>query len=237
MLHASQCAVCHSWPSQQVCGDCISRFSPALARCKSCALALPPDLSMGVRTSPGLCMDCIRNAPPLDAMLVAASYAYPWSDLITRYKFGDQPGWAPFFAGLMLDAPGIRQELEDLQPGDLIIPMPLSAERLQSRGFNQAWELASALARLSGSPASADARLLLRTRDTRPQTELKREARLANVKGAFQPDPLRLQAVAGKRIVLVDDVVTSGASIFTAARALRAAGAAHVTGVAIAKTQ
>lgn len=182
-------------------------------------------------------MDCIKNPPPLDAMLVATSYAYPWPDLITRYKFGDRPGWASFFAGLMFDAPGVGQALTALQTGDLIIPMPLSPGRLQSRGFNQAWELASALAKLSGSPATTDARLLLRTHDTRPQTELKREARLANVKGAFQLDPLRLQLVAGKRVVLVDDVVTSGASIFTAARVLRVAGAAHVTGMAIAKTQ
>lgn len=191
---------------------------------------------MGALPGPGLCMDCIRTPSPLDAMLVATSYAYPWSDLITRYKFGEQPGWAAFFAGLLLQAPGVRQALAGLDARDLIIPMPLSAERLQSRGFNQAWELASALAGQSASPARADALLLLRTKNTRPQTELKREARLANVKGAFQIDPLRLPELSGKRVVLVDDVVTSGASIFTAARVLRTAGAIHVTGIAIAKT-
>ena len=191
---------------------------------------------MGTRTSPGLCMECIRNPSPLDAMLVATSYAYPWSDLITRYKFGEQPGWSAFFASLLLQAPGVSQAVTGLEPHDLIIPMPLSAERLQSRGFNQAWELASALAQQSASPAKAGALLLLRTRNTRPQTELKREARLANVKGAFQIDPLRLPELSDRRVVLVDDVVTSGASIFTAARALKAAGASKVTGIAIAKT-
>ncbi len=169
-------------------------------------------------------------------MLVATSYAYPWSDLITRYKFGERPGWAAFFAGLLLQAQGVRQTLAGLDARDLMIPMPLSAERLQSRGFNQAWELASALAKQSASPARVDALLLLRTRNTRPQTELKREARLANVKGAFQIDPLRLAEIAGRRVVLVDDVVTSGASIFTAARAVKAAGATSVTGISIAKT-
>lgn len=189
---------------------------------------------MGTRTS--LCMECIRSPSPLDAMLVATSYAYPWSDLITRYKFGERPGWAGFFASLLMQSPGVSQALAGLDVRDLIIPMPLSAERLQSRGFNQAWELARALVQQSASPAMADARLLLRTRNTRPQTELKREARLANVKGAFQIDPLRLPELSGRRVVLVDDVVTSGASIFTAARALRAAGASSVTGIAIAKT-
>lgn len=192
---------------------------------------------MSLRDSPNRCFECIKNPSPLDAMLVATSYTYPWSDLITRYKFGDRPGWASFFATLLLDAPGVRPALAELQPNDLILPMPLSARRLESRGFNQAWELASALAKLSGSVATANARLLLRTRDTRPQTELKREARLANVKGAFQMDPLRLPEVSSRRVLLVDDVITSGASIFTAARVLRAAGAVHITGIAIAKTQ
>ncbi len=117
-----------------------------------------------------------------------------------------------------------------------MLPVPLSKERLQTRGFNQAWELTRALARQSGSAASADNTLLLRVKNTRPQTELKREARLANVKGAFQIDPMRTAEIKGKHIVLVDDVMTSGASLFTAAEALRAAGAAHITGIVLART-
>ena len=88
----------------------------------------------------------------------------------------------------------------------------------------------------SASPARADALLLLRTRNTRPQTELKRGARLANVKGAFQVDPLRAAELRGRRVVLVDDVMTSGASLYTAAQVLRDAGAAHVTAVVLART-
>ncbi|MBK5207514.1 MAG: ComF family protein, partial [Polaromonas sp.] len=67
-------------------------------------------------------------------------------------------------------------------------------------------------------------------------SQLKREARLTNVMGAFQLDPLRVAEVAGRRVVLVDDVMTSGASLFTAAQALRDAGAAHITGVVLART-
>ena len=232
----SQCAVCRSWPTRQVCVPCVARFSPQLPRCRACALALSPGLSMDFGSSPDLCADCLRQHPPLDATLVAVSYAYPWSELITRYKFGARPGWAPFFADFLLQAPGVRPALSALQAGDLILPMPLSAQRLQARGFNQAWELASALARQSASAATADARLLLRVKHTRSQTDLQREARLANVRGAFQVDPLRLPMLAGRRVLLVDDVMTSGASLFTAAAALRAAGAAHITGLAIART-
>jgi predicted amidophosphoribosyltransferase len=78
--------------------------------------------------------------------------------------------------------------------------------------------------------------LLLRLKNTRPQTELKREARLANVKGAFQIDPLRAAAVKGRCVVLVDDVMTSGASLFTAAQAARTAGAARIIGIVLART-
>jgi ComF family protein len=168
--------------------------------------------------------------------VVAVDYAYPWSALIGAYKFGEQPGWAPFFADLLLKAPGVRKALEDLQAADLILPVPLSKERLQTRGFNQAWLLTRELARRACSAAQADGSLLLRVKDTRPQTELKREARLDNVKGAFQIDPLRAASVKGRRVVLVDDVMTSGASLFTAAQAVRTAGAVHITGIVLART-
>lgn len=205
-------------------------------RCAACALALAPRLPEGSEIPPGLCADCAMHHPPVDATLVATDYAYPWSELITRYKFGNRPGWAPFFADLLITAPAVWPALNLLQSGDLMIPMPLSVERLQSRGFNQAWELACALHMRSGSRASLDAHLLLRVKNTQPQTELRREARLANVKGAFQVDPLRQYLLTGRRVFLVDDVMTSGASLFTAAVALRSAGAAHITAMAIART-
>ena len=214
----------------------MARFSTAKLRCTCCAIALPADLSMGLHAHPGVCVDCLKQPPSLNSTLAALDYAYPWSALISAYKFGEQTGWAPFFAGLMLKAPGVSQALANLQATDLMLPVPLSKERLQTRGFNQAWELTRALARQSGSAATTDSTLLLRVKNTRPQTELKREARLANVKGAFQIDPLRIIELAGRRVILVDDVMTSGASLFTAAEALRAAGAAHITGIVLART-
>lgn len=215
----------------------MSRFSAALTRCGVCALALPTDLSPGLKTGPAICARCARQRPPLDGALAAVSYSFPWSTLIAHYKFGEQPAWAGFFAALLLDAPGVRPAFADLEARDWVIPLPLSAARLQARGFNQAWELACALARQSRTRARADPGLLLRVRDTRPQTQLKREARQANVRGAFQLDPLRVAALEGRRVLLVDDVMTSGASMFAAAQALRDGGAAHVTAVVLARTQ
>ena len=214
----------------------MARFAIDKLRCKSCAIALPTDLSGAQRLGSRVCMDCIQQPPPIDAALAALDYAYPWSGLISRYKFGQHPGWAPFFAAVLLNAPGVTQALASLQSTDLILPVPLSKERLQTRGFNQAWELAHALARQSGSAAKADSTLLLRVKNTRPQTELLRQERLANVKGAFQVDPLRVHEIRGRRVILVDDVMTSGASLFTVAEALRAAGAVHITGLVLART-
>ena len=181
-------------------------------------------------------MDCIKQPPPMHVTLTAIDYAYPWSGLISRYKFAEHPGWASFFAAMLLKAPGVSQALADLQSTDLILPLPLSKERLQTRGFNQAWELTNALAVQSGCSAKTDSTLLLRVKNTQPQTVLLRQERLSNVKGAFQVDPLRTAEVKGKRVILVDDVMTSGASLFTAAQALRAAGAAHITGLVLART-
>lgn len=214
----------------------MARFAASKPRCTTCAIALPAGLTMRPGGKPQQCMDCIKQAPPLDGTLAAIDYAYPWSALISRYKFGQQPGWAPFFADLLLRAPGVNEVLNSLQSTDLILPVPLSKERLAWRGFNQAWELAHALAGQSKSLGLADSTLLLRVKHTRPQTELLRGERLANVQGAFQIDPLRAAQLKGKRVLLVDDVMTSGASLYTAAGVLRAAGAAHITGIVLART-
>lgn len=174
------------------------------------------------------CGGCLREPPPLDACHAAVHYAYPWSALIAQYKFQHQPGWAMALAGLLHATPGVADALG--QAG-LVLPMPLAPRRLAQRGFNQALQIARRLA-----PAKAEAALLLRLRETAPQAALPRKERLANVRGAFAVEPARAAELHGRRVVLVDDVMTSGASLFAAAFALRAAGAAHVTAVVVART-
>ena len=118
-----------------------------------------------------------------------------------------------------------------IEAADTVLPMPLWHERLAARGFNQALELARRLA-----PGKTDPALLLRVRDTSPQLPLDRVARLANVRGAFAIDPLRAAIVRGRSLLLVDDVMTSGATLFSAAAVLRQAGAQRVSAVVIART-
>ena len=109
--------------------------------------------------------------------------------------------------------------------------MPLARERLAERGYNQALLLARHLA-----PRKTDATLLLRTRHTPAQRELTRAERLRNVRGAFAVDPMRAHELRDQRVVLVDDVMTTGASLHAAATALRQAGVTHVTALVFART-
>jgi predicted amidophosphoribosyltransferase len=103
---------------------------------------------------------------------------------------------------------------------------------LAERGYNQSWLLAQRLC-----PDKAQAQWLLKTRDTPSQRTLPRHERLANLEGAFALDPWQAPAVRGQRVVLVDDVMTSGASLHSAARLLREAGASHIAAVVLARTE
>ena len=217
----SRCAICQIWPQSPLCETCIARFAQPQRRCPSCALPLPHPARR--------CGACLKSPPPLDLCLTATAYAWPWVDLIARYKFQHQPGWAEPLATLMLSAPWAEDTLDE---ADWVLPIPLSAQRLAERGFNQSWLLARQL-----SSHKADAHLLLRTRDTASQRTLPRAERLANLVGAFAVEPLRATQLRGKKVLLIDDVMTSGASLHTAARVLREAGAAKVSALVLARTE
>lgn len=184
---------------------------------------------MPVAAAISCCGACMRDPPPLDACVAAVPYAYPWAGLIVRFKFQARPGHADLLAGVMRHAPWVEPALDH---ADTVLPMPLSAQRLRERGFNQALELARRLA-----PAKTDATLLLRIRDTAPQNTLNRAQRLRNVRHAFAVEPARVGELPGRQLVLVDDVMTSGASLYAAATTLRQAGAAHVTALVLARAE
>lgn len=119
-----------------------------------------------------------------------------------------------------------------LEAADWLVPVPLALPRLRERGFNQAWELARQL-----HAGKANAGLLLRVRAGDAQHALGRDARLRNLKGAFAPDPLRRSQLEGKRVLLIDDVMTTGATLHASAAALRGAGVASVSALVLARRQ
>ncbi|MDB5749732.1 MAG: hypothetical protein JWP65_153, partial [Ramlibacter sp.] len=196
------------------------RFAGAGPRCLRCALPVPGGLVA--------CGACLRDEAPLDACYAAVPYAYPWSGLVARFKFQSEPGWAASFGRLVGAVPGVPDELAG---ADFVLPMPLAPARLAQRGFNQALQLARALV-----GRRADAGLLLRLRETASQATLDRAGRRANMRGAFGIEPLRQPQLRGGRVLLVDDVMTSGASLQAAAAALRQAGAVRVGAVVLART-
>ena len=153
-------------------------------------------------------------------------YAGAVREALLRFKFGERQGYAQPFAEFLakcLDENGISC--------DSITWAPLSSRRLRKRGYDQSRLLAEALAGLTGLPCE---KLLEKTRHTRPQSGLRgREARRLNASGAYRaPDPA---SIAGKRILLVDDIVTTGETLMECARVLKAAGAKSVSAVTAAR--
>jgi ComF family protein len=161
--------------------------------------------------------------------VAAVSYTFPWTGCIARFKFQADPSLARALAHLMRHAPWVEPALD---AATLVVPMPLSPTRLRERGFNQALELARHLA-----PHKTHAHTLLRRGDSAHQVGASRQERLDHVRDAFWVAPERVSAVRGQRVVLVDDVMTTGASMNEAARALRVAGAVHITGLVLARTE
>lgn len=174
------------------------------------------------------CGECLRHPPAFDACLAAVDYGYPWAQVLGDFKFRADPGWAGPLAQLLAASPGAS---DALAAADLVVPVPLSNERLRERGFNQALLLARKLA-----PAKAPSGLLLRIKATSAQSGLPRVQRLRNLRGAFMVEPSLAHQVTGRRIVLLDDVMTTGATLQSAAEPLRQAGAAHITAMVVART-
>ena len=220
-----RCAICRQASAGGLCTACLTRWASPRPRCKRCALPLPEALA---RLPDPTCGACLIDAPPLQHCVAAVDYGWPWRALLARYKFQGHSGWAKALAARMRASPGAAELLAAAQ---WVLPMPLSRERLAERGYHQAWLLAKALA-----PSKADEGLLLRIRHTPSQRGLPRSERLANVRGAFAVEPLRAPALRGCHVLLVDDVMTSGASLYTAAQVLQQAGAATVSALVFART-
>ena len=201
----------------QRCVLCVAAAGASLL-CTRCALALPllpPHCPQCASPAPEghLCGRCLTEPPAFAATRCAFVYAYPLDALVHALKYGGCAAHAAIFAEALARLPG--------SPPDCLVPMPLSPARQRQRGYNQAAEIVRHLARLLQVPV---VRSLHRTRETAPQAALPLHRRHANVRGAFAVTG----TLAGQRIALVDDVMTTGATLDAAAGALRAAGAANV---------
>jgi len=213
-----------------LCRGRATRPGPRGLLCEACDADLPrlpgsvcPSCAL---TSSGgsVCGRCLADPPAFDATYAALVYRFPVDVLIRAFKFGGELALAPLLGELLAERARHAGRV------DLITPVPLAPARMRSRGYNQAMELARPVADALRSPL--DARLCERARDTPAQAELAWQERAHNVRGAF-----RCRApLEGAVVAVVDDVMTTGATLAELAKALKAAGAARVLNLVAART-
>ena len=209
------------WPTH--CLVCGERGDGGRDCCRTCAAALPwnriacPLCALPLPAPAVACGACLRRRPILDAVTSACVYASPLDRLLPRFKFHGDLVAGRLLAQWMLDA------CAGLPRPEALVPVPLHRARLRSRGYDQALELARPLARAMALPLRAD--VLFRRHATAPQSELSALQRRRNVRAAFA---VRDHASLPAHVVLVDDVMTTGATLHAAASVLRRAGVQRV---------
>lgn len=214
-----------------VCLGCSSLVTEPGTLCASCwgrlrflerpwcpVMGTPFSLDLGDSM---LSAEAIASPPPVARARSAVAYGGVARRLVQGLKFRDRTDLAPWMARWMLRAGG-----EILPEADLVVPVPLHRSRFFSRRFNQSAELARAVARLACIDYMPEA--LVRTRRTRQQVGLRASEREANVRGAFVVPDAHRPAIRARRVVLVDDVYTTGATVAAASRVLKRAGAREV---------
>lgn len=190
--------------------------------CASCTADLPwhddpqcPICALPTGTG-DLCGQCLKHPPAFDATYALLAYRFPVNALLQRYKYSGFLAVAHMMGALL------ARRVADLPRPDLLLPMPLHPDRLKERGFNQAVEMGRLLSTQLQMPM--EIRMARRIRPTPPQANLSLKERRRNVRGVFECTA-RLD---GKHVVLLDDVMTTGASLDALAQAVRKAGAARV---------
>lgn len=207
-----------------LCARCWPAVSFITApQCAACGQPFELPVPAGTR-----CGACLADPPRFTCARSAVRYGGPVRDLVLRFKHADRLDLAPALARLMIQAGA-----DCLAGADYLVPVPLHWRRRLFRRYNQSAELARGLARLGGPPVLVDA--LRRRRATPAQGRLNRLGRLRNVAGAFVVPPAGRGRIAGAHLVVIDDVLTTGATADACCRVLLAAGAARVDVLTLAR--
>lgn len=215
LLFSGSCFLCRGEAAAMLCAQCDADL-PRLKGdfCPRCALASPGG---------AVCGRCLTQDPHYDATVAALAYGFPADVLVQALKFRGELTLAPFLGGLLANCTVTRNV-------DCIVPVPLSVARLRERGYNQSLEIARHVARATGTRLATD--LCERRRDTPAQMDLPLAERAKNVRGAFHCPRL----VAGATVAVLDDVMTTGATLDEVAATLKRAGAARVENWVVART-
>lgn len=207
-----------------LCPQCFARLRPITApMCPVLGLPFEVSLGPGARSA-----EAIADPPPFDRARSAVIYNDVARALVARLKYGDRPELARLCARLMAQAGG------ELFAGDaVLVPVPLHRVRQFARRYNQSTELARCLGALTGLPV--DPGLVGRTKNTRQQVGLSGDARRRNVAGAFQTSPDISSRLRGRRVIVIDDVITTGSTVKAVTRALRSGGVERIDVLSFAR--
>jgi ComF family protein len=214
MLFGGSCFLCRGKAEAILCAPCdadLPRLGTEL--CPRCALASPGG---------AVCGRCLTQPPAYDATSAALAYAFPADVLVQALKFHGELALAPVLGDLLARSISER--------ADCIVPVPLSGERLRSRGYNQSLEIARRVAALTGARLAPG--LCERRRDTATQMDLPLEERAKNVRGAFHCPGI----IGSATVAVLDDVMTTGATLDEIAATLKRAGATRVVNWVVART-
>lgn len=227
IIFPPQCLVCEMLvPSHgTLCLSCWQKV-PFIADPMCAACGLPFEFSIG---DGALCGDCLQERPPYSRARSVFVYDEHSKSLVTGLKFHDQLHLASVYDGWLA-----KTGTELIHASDVIVPVPLSYRRFVGRRYNQAALLAQSLGKKTHLPVIPDA--LTRTRHTPPQTGLSRRQREDNVKGAFTINPRHAATIKGKSILLIDDVMTTGATLSACANVLLKNNAAAVNVLTLSRT-
>ena len=219
------CLLCQQDSTGPVCDKC--RETTVLRRVQRC-----PRCAVAMSAPAAVCGQCLRHPPAFDQSFTGFCYRAPADQLILALKFGHRTALAGWLGQQLFDAVPADYWQDDAP--DCLIPVPLSKQRLQQRGFNQALEIARPLSRLSGVELWPDA--IQRLRDTAPQASLPLRERRQNLQHAFGWRTEQGVLPAGRHIALVDDVMTSGMTLHEIATMLKLNGARRVSVLLAART-
>lgn len=217
------------WLYPPTCGGCQKFGERWCAHCQNSVTLVGTHVCSkcgNFTTDGGLCPSCSASLPPYQALRSWGIFIGPLREAIHRLKYQHDIGLGEALAGHMIDF-----FLSTQWEVDFIVPVPLNASRLQERGYNQSALLARPLAQITRICYQPKA--VTRTRNTRSQVGLKAHERIDNVRDAFVSQP---DVVKNKRILLIDDITTTGATISACAGAMMDAGASSVYGLTLARS-
>ena len=224
-LFPNKCIICDSYASQnKVCSECWGNFSfitkPYCSLC-SHPFAYDNDLE-------AICGACIAKSPKYDKAISIFKYDHFSKKIIHKFKYQDQLHILDYLSGLMLN-----MGREIIQNSDIIIPVAMHKHKLLKRGYNQAALLAMRIASKQNIKYLPQA--IIKTENTIPQAGLEKKDRLKNIKSSFKINAKFTEEIKGKRILLVDDVITTGATITECCKILKTAKPAKIFVLTLAK--